>query len=743
MKKTAVIAATFLLLAASMLPAEITFSTPYINGRNEILFEVTHNKPGEPSYPTFFTAKIDQDLGEPQQITSYPEQLSALLGGRSLRIRNRYGTTHYNVDTGVLLHSSAENEESIPTSSIIPAAESVSPDGKWVCSIQRTGPVTGSIVLRNAAGYTEVELVDKTEMNFNEVPVRWSPDSKFLVYEKDGAIYFTEPEAMFKTNQVPEHLRKVGRGTINCVAWASDKNLVYITNDLVYRIPIYEMYTRALYSEFVGIGTIVGRLPHPFASTDTFSINPDCTAMVMAGHQRTISYLSLPGNATFVRQMYTGTQVSLVGSTQDCRFFWDSWGNPILWFQYHTVGNTDSDVYRLEIHNGQVKAVVQTVPENAIEPQISPDGKHILCRTKDKLVVFSVDNWQQVATMDCSNAIDYDWGSSETIFVGTRDAVLQWSFNIVNQGGIHVLFPVSAKSYSWNSATGNPILETPWGIMEYNQEAGRWDYSGLTEMEATKIGNDNYRVFLDTSPNENFTNMPYIRTLTGAAVTRPFYEPAAHEEEKQPRVALVFDAVDNSDGLARILHTLEEYNVRSTFFINGEFIRRYPAETGRIVEAGHECGSMFYTAMDLTTSEDFLVDVNFVRRGLARNEDEFFDLTGKELSVIWHAPYYAANKAVLEAGDLAGYIYVDRSLDPLDTVTFEQAAMGDISTYKTSNMIIEDIVSQLEDEMIIPVAVGVGAGSRENFLYDKLDLLLVAILDAGYDIVSVSELLKE
>jgi len=195
--------------------------------------------------------------------------------------------------------------------------------------------------------------------------------------------------------------------------------------------------------------------------------------------------------------------------------------------------------------------------------------------------------------------------------------------------------------------------------------------------------------------------------------------------------------------LARILHTLEKYNVRSTFFINGEFIRRYPAETGRIVEAGHECGSMFYTAMDLTTSEDFLVDVNFVRRGLARNEDEFFDLTGKELSVIWHAPYYAANKAVLEAGDLAGYIYVDRSLDPLDTVTFEQAAMGDISTYKTSNMIIEDIVSQLEDEMIIPVAVGVGAGSRENFLYDKLDLLLVAILDAGYDIVSVSELLKE
>ena len=62
---------------------------------------------------------------------------------------------------------------------------------------------------------------------------------------------------------------------------------------------------------------------------------------------------------------------------------------------------------------------------------------------------------------------------------------------------------------------------------------------------------------------------------------------------------------------------------------------------------------------------------------------------------------------------------------------------------KPANAIIEHIVSQLKDGMVIPVAVGVTGGSRDDFLYDKLDLLLVAILDAGYDIVSVSELLQE
>ncbi|MBO5691077.1 MAG: hypothetical protein J6R96_04360, partial [Spirochaetaceae bacterium] len=98
---------------------------------------------------------------------------------------------------------------------------------------------------------------------------------------------------------------------------------------------------------------------------------------------------------------------------------------------------------------------------------------------------------------------------------------------------------------------------------------------------------------------------------------------------------------------------------------------------------------------------------------------------------------------VLEAGDLAGYLYVDRTIDPLDAITFEQAALTDMNTYKPANAIIEHIVSQLKDGMVIPVAVGVSGGSRDDFLYDKLDLLLVAILDAGYDIVSISELLQE
>ena len=44
---------------------------------------------------------------------------------------------------------------------------------------------------------------------------------------------------------------------------------------------------------------------------------------------------------------------------------------------------------------------------------------------------------------------------------------------------------------------------------------------------------------------------------------------------------------------------------------------------------------------------------------------------------------------------------------------------------------------------IVPVTVGLSNGTRESYLYDSLDLLLSAILDAGFDIVPVRYLKEQ
>ena len=151
---------------------------------------------------------------------------------------------------------------------------------------------------------------------------------------------------------------------------------------------------------------------------------------------------------------------------------------------------------------------------------------------------------------------------------------------------------------------------------------------------------------------------------------------------------------------------------------------------------------MFFSASVLT-QPGFLLDEDYVRRGLARNEDEYNAVTGKELSLMWHAPYYAASEKIIQDGKKAGYDYIDIKTPVFDSVTLEQAVNGS-GKYLCPGELIESYVENLkEGEKAVPVTIGISRGTRESYLYDNLDLLISAILDAGYEIVPLRYILEE
>jgi peptidoglycan/xylan/chitin deacetylase (PgdA/CDA1 family) len=209
---------------------------------------------------------------------------------------------------------------------------------------------------------------------------------------------------------------------------------------------------------------------------------------------------------------------------------------------------------------------------------------------------------------------------------------------------------------------------------------------------------------------------------------------------RRREVALVFDAVDSIEGLPAILESLAEYNIRATFFVNGEAIRRYPDAMREIAAAGHEVGSLFYAYFNMTDSR-FQVDRDFIKRGLARNEDEYFNTTGRELALLWHAPYYLANSEIIAAAREMNYAYVSRDLDSLDWVTTDPGkAAPDI--YFSSARLVERIVAQKKPGAIVPILAGRPAGLREDYLFQKLDILINALLRKGYAVVPVSTLME-
>ena len=43
---------------------------------------------------------------------------------------------------------------------------------------------------------------------------------------------------------------------------------------------------------------------------------------------------------------------------------------------------------------------------------------------------------------------------------------------------------------------------------------------------------------------------------------------------------------------------------------------------------------------------------------------------------------------------------------------------------------------------VIPVTIGVSKGTRDGYIYDYLDILISAILDAGYEIVPARDFIQ-
>jgi peptidoglycan/xylan/chitin deacetylase (PgdA/CDA1 family) len=214
-----------------------------------------------------------------------------------------------------------------------------------------------------------------------------------------------------------------------------------------------------------------------------------------------------------------------------------------------------------------------------------------------------------------------------------------------------------------------------------------------------------------------------------------------HGRREGPReVALCFDLYDDDTGLPLVLDALNRFGFRATFFLNGEFIRRNPSAARGIAKAGQEAASMFYAPLDFSDSR-YQVNADFVVRGLARNEDEYYEASGDELNLLWHPPFYRASAEIAAAAARAGYLTVDRDVDPLDWVSREEARLLGMGQRSACD-IIERIIERKQPGSIIPIRLGLLSGGGGDYLFLRLNVLLDALVSAGYRVTTVSALVQ-
>lgn len=717
---------------STFLFAKITFGTTDLNYNDEVLFTVKQEMTGMNTCNSLYYAKLKDGVPENQPVllTCYPEKMELLENNTILQIRNRFGVAHYNLKTEKF--EWIETKPDIPENALPVYLYSVSSDGKWFCKIEKDTLSSGSLVIQSVDTGKYAVLCENILQSYEKIPVKWSPDSSLLLYEKEGNVYFCNPNAVISGIEMDEKYRRIGRGSINSVEWASEKNLVYVDDYLVYQINSKELYTVGLYSGIIGQGKAIGRFPFQFnPKTDTFSANPSVNSFVVIQNNRLFSYLKLQKSVSKCDYLdviyslpYTDSSASLI----DSYVFWDDYSNPILWQEklpYDGVGEkcvvsilSDKETQVLEV-------------ENSGKPYLSPDGKKLAFYSDNKISVYEVNTWKKTNELSGENIISVKWVGRNTIFVGGEKTIRKW--NLLSNTDEIFMLSTAIAGY-WDKSTGEiAALSSEKGdYYKYLPEKATWRKAFFSS-PSPQNQNGRYRIFTGITPNSQYENALYIRSLNKKPVTNPMFPKSVEKTNESIKVALVFDCYDNSDGLSRILSMLKKYKVDGTFFLNGEFIRRYPSETKQIVLNNYNVGSMFFSKTDLINNS-FLVDENFVRRGLARNEDEFFEVTGHELSVLWHAPYYSVDGDIIDYGKKAGYTYVNSFHTNNDSEYLDK----DITPEK----IILDYCENIKEfgGGIIPVTVGFSQGNRADPLYNYLDILICALLDCNVQFVSINEL---
>lgn len=109
--------------------------------------------------------------------------------------------------------------------------------------------------------------------------------------------------------------------------------------------------------------------------------------------------------------------------------------------------------------------------------------------------------------------------------------------------------------------------------------------------------------------------------------------------------------------------------------------------------------------------------------------------------MLWHAPYFVTSPEILSAGEKAGYRYITPDILVPDWLSVEQEGKMP-GLYKNAVQLVEDIVREKQPGSIIPIRIGKPDGKRDSFLFEKVDLLINALIESGYELVSLDTLIQ-
>lgn len=193
--------------------------------------------------------------------------------------------------------------------------------------------------------------------------------------------------------------------------------------------------------------------------------------------------------------------------------------------------------------------------------------------------------------------------------------------------------------------------------------------------------------------------------------------PIYYVETDKKQVALSFDAAWGNEQTDTLLDILDKYKVKSTFFLVGDWVEKYPESVKEIADRGHNIGNHSDTHPYMTklSTSDMTGQIQSCNEKIEK-------ITGKK-TTLFRAPYGDYNNDVVKSVNGCGMYCVQWDVDSLDWKD------------PTPEQITKNVVDKIQDGSIILMHNGA------TNTPEALPMVIEGILEKGYEIVPISQIL--
>ena len=182
------------------------------------------------------------------------------------------------------------------------------------------------------------------------------------------------------------------------------------------------------------------------------------------------------------------------------------------------------------------------------------------------------------------------------------------------------------------------------------------------------------------------------------------------------KISLTFNCAWGNEDIPEILETLENHNVKATFFIVGEWAEKYPDAVKRIYDAGHEIGAHSYNHAHYKK-----MSYDEILKDMEKCDNAIEKIIEKDIYLV-RGGYGEYSDDVLKACKASDRTYIQWSVDSLD--------------YKAKNS--DDILNRVTEKTNSGDIILMHTGTE--YTYQALDSLIFE-LKKNHTFVPTSELI--